>query len=407
MLIKSRKKWVLVFAMVMAVILVAAACGDDDVVDTTATPAPSTPTPVSPGVTPTADISTPEPEDTPAPAPEGKIFEGRKMIMAAYAGVFLETIRDVMGTKFTEETGGEIEFVPVFGDYLTLIATSPEPPFDATVCFGADMIRGTREDAWYPLRYENIPNFADLHDFHTQTSGPGFDGIDLTYGVPFEYGIVALAYRKDLVPFEPTSWNALWRPEVQGQVGMDSSYHFQTAGIAALVLDDMPGIREYDSPGGMDFIVDKLNEIDVALWWETAAHATAAIERGDIAIFGNAAEQISSLVRKDPDKYGMLIPEEGTPGFIDYLCAVKGSENRDMAEVMINYMLDPELQAEWAEQVPYWMSNSKVEYGPNARRLIPDSEEELLSKMILIDWAYVTENWDVIDERLRKDVMSQ
>ena len=240
---------------------------------------------------------------------------------------------------------------------------------------------------------------------------PAFDGIDLTYGVPFDYGIVALAYRKDLVPFEPTSWNDLWRPEVAGKVGMNPDGHFSTAGITALILDDMPGIREYDSGGvdsaGMDAIIDKLNEVDVAMWWDTPAHATAAIERGDIAIFADAAEQITTLVRQDPDKYGMVIPEEGTPGFMDYLCVVRGTENRDMAEVLFNYMLDPELQAEFAENIPYPMSNKNVVYGPNARQLVPESEEELQSKMVLMDWAYITENWDLIDERLRKEWMTQ
>ena len=254
-----------------------------------------------------------------------------------------------MGAKFEEETGGKVTWVPVFGDYLTLIATSPEPPFDATVCFAADMIRGTVEGAWNPLRYENIPNADDLHDFHTQTSGPGFEGIDLTYGIPFEYGIVALAYRKDLVPFEPTSWNDLWDPRVAGKVGMDSAYHFQTAGIAALVLDDKPGIRE-TTARWHGAIVGKLNEIDVAMWGRRQPMLPLPSKRRHSHL-RNAAEQVSSLVRNDPDKYGMLIPEEGTPGFIDYLCTVKGSENRDMAEVLINYMLDPELQAEWAEQV--------------------------------------------------------
>ncbi len=405
MLTKSRKKWVVVLAVIMTVLLVAAACGDDD----TPTPIPATPTPLSPGVTPPPATSTPVPE--PTSTPEGKIFEGRKMKMAAYAGAFLEINRDVMGAKFEEETGGKIEWVPVFGEMLTLVTTSPEPPFDATVCFSADMIRGTVADAWEPLRYENIPNAADLTDFHTQTSGPGFDGIDLTYGVPFEYGIVALAYRKDLVPFEPISWDDLWRPEVAGQVGMNPVGHFMTAGITALILDDQPGIREYDSGGvdsaDMDAIIDKLNEMDVALWFDTPAHATAAIERGDIAMFAEAAEQITTLVRQDPDKYAMVIPEEGTPGFMDYLCVVKGTENRDMAEVLFNYMLDPELQAEFAENIPYPMSNKNVVYGPNARQLVPLSEEELQSKMVLMDWIYITDNWDLIDERLRREWMTQ
>ena len=408
MLTRNKGIWVVVLAVVMTVMLVAAACGDDDTpTPIPATPIPATPTPVLSGETPPPATSTP----TPTPAVTEKIFEGRKMTAAIYAGVFMETIRDTMGKKFEEETGGKIEFVPVVGDFVALIATSPEdkPPFDMTTCFSNDFLHGLAEEIWLPLRLENIPNVADLTDYHTQTAGLGFDGIDLTYGLPFEVGLSVIGYRKDLVPFTPTAFSDLWRPEVAGQTGWDGFFHNNTLGPVALVVEDQPGLAEYYSDEGLDLLFDKLLELPggVALWWDTPANATAALERGDVSIFINPAEQVSSLVRRDPDKYGMVIPEEGTPVFLDYLCTVRGTQNRDMAEVFINYMLDPELQGAFAEEVPYWMSNSKTVYGPNASVLIPPTNEEREAMVIMPDWVYIVNNWEHIDERLRKEVMSQ
>ena len=416
MFAKSHRKWFAGFAILLSLVLLAVACGGA----ATSTPQPVAATAI-PAPEPAAGATVPEPAaatavpEPVAPVPDepavatAKRFEGETMVFAAYAGGFLEAIRDIMGKKFEEDTGGKVDFVPVWEDYVSLIATAPadRPPYDALTCFGLDLIFGIAEGIWLPLRLENIPNAADLNDWHMQTSGAGFDGIDLTYGLPFELIIQVLGWNKEVLDFEPTSYADLWRPEVQGKIGLDTVYHFINTANTALILDDQPGAEEIYNDEGLDAVIEKLKELDVALWWEVSAQATAAIERGDIAILHHAAEQISSLVRANPDKFGMVIPKEGSPDGLDYLCTVRGTEKRDMAEAFINYMLDPVLQAEFAETVPYWMSNSKVEYGPLASQLIPPTTEEREALFLMLDWESVVDTWDHVDERMRKELYTK
>ena len=70
----------------------------------------------------------------------------------------------------------------------------------------------------------------------------------------------------------------------------------------------------------------------------------------------------------------------------------------------MNYLLDPELQAAWAEEIPYYMSNSKVKYGPNARKFLPSTAEERAKFGIMLDYKWIGEHFDEVDERLRKEV---
>ena len=411
---KSHRKYFAGFAILLSLVFLAVACGGSATstpqpVAATAIPAPVAATAIP---EPATGATVPEPV-APAPAEPvvatTKRFEGETMVMAAYAGVFLDTIKSVMGKKFEEDTGGKIDFVPVYGDFVSLIASAPadRPPYDMTTCFGPDVLRGTAEGIFLPLRRENIPNAEDIGEWHLQTSGAGFEGIDHTYALPFEYIIGVIGYNKETVPFEITSYADLWRPEAQGLIGLDTTYYMNATAPAAMILDGQPGMDEIYTNEGMDVVIEKMLELDVALWWDVAAQATAAMERGDISIIIHAAEQISTLVRRNPDKFAMVVAEEGSPGALDYLCTIRGTKHRDMAEAFMNYMLDPVLQSEWAEEVPYWMSNTKTIYGPNAKRIIPDSIEERNAIFLNQDWGRIIETWDEFDERLRKELYTK
>ena len=386
MFAKSHRKWFAGFAILLSLVLLAVACGDS---------ATSTPRPV-------AATSTPEPV-------AAKRFEGHKMSVALYGGVWLETVRDLMGKKFTETYGGEIAFVPITGDYIGLIATAPadKPPYDMVSAYQPDLLRGIAEELWLPLRLENIPNSQDLNPFHLRTSGLGYDGIDLKYGLPFEFGFLVLGYNKEVAPYELTSWADLWLPEFQGKIGLDTQFHIDTTQAAAFILDDQPGLDEMYTDEGMDAIIEKLLELDVALWWDSGAQATAAMERGDIAIIPHGVEHIVSLVRKNPDKFAMAIPKEGSLSWIDYLAVVRGTEERDMAEAFMDFMLDPVLQTEFAEFVPYFMSNSKITFGPIAAAFLPSTKAEQEASYVAIDWGIINDTWGHVDERLRKELYAK
>ncbi len=396
MLVKSSKKWIAVIVVLMSVLLIAVACGDDDAA-ATPTSAPDTPTPSQP-----VEQPSPTAEATPTPRP----FEGQSIIWSAYSGPFYDTIAKTVIPSFEEKTGATIDLVPGAGDELINILAAPadNPPYDGIFGYGPDHLRGIEEDVLLPLRRENIPNLNDITDFHASDFG---EGRDINYGAPFEFGYGAMVYNKELLGFTPTGWDAFWEPEAQGKIGLSTTYWFFPISAAALALDLEPGLDEIYSPEGFDAVIAKLQELEVAFWWQAGAESASAFERNDIAIDVAATELGHPLVVQNPDKYGFLLPEEGTMGFIDYMMIPKGTRNRDLAEAFINHALDPEVQTAFAEEVAYFMSNKNTRYGPIASQFLPPTAGEMEERAILLKWGYLLDHWTEYEDRLKRDVFTQ
>ena len=59
------------------------------------------------------------------------------------------------------------------------------------------------------------------------------------------------------------------------------------------------------------------------------------------------------------------IPEGGTNVFADAMCIPKGAENKEIAEMYINFMLEPHIGAANSEFVYYASPNTKVNEDPD------------------------------------------
>jgi spermidine/putrescine transport system substrate-binding protein len=333
-----------------------------------------------------------------------KPFAGQTLIATAYSGPYYDAFKEIMVPAFEERTGATIQFIPTNGEELSELSAAPEgnPPYDVVMCPGPDYIRGIKQNLYEELVPADIPNMADLTDFHKQDFG---FGLTTKYGVPFDFGVFVLAYNKETLGFTPTSYADLWRPEVQGEIGLDAIYWYQNASAAALLLDDDPGLEEMYEPvdsAAWDDIVHKLQELNVAQWFQTGAEMAAALERGDISMAIASLEIVSAMAKADPDKFGMVVPSEAAVGYIDYFCIARGTDKVPLANEWLNTLLDPELQARWADSVPYYLSNSKTQYSAFAQPIV-DGEREGGQ---LLDYGYIASVFDAVDARLKQEVYS-
>jgi spermidine/putrescine transport system substrate-binding protein len=398
MFTKSYNKWALVATVLIAIVLVAAACGDDAAV----TPAPSTPTSPedTPAPTPTSEVS------TPPPATSDKPYEGEKLVVSAFSGPYYDAMLNSVVKKFEEETGASVDFIPTWGEELTVLTSAPadQPPWDVSVFGGGDLARAIELELLLPIRRENVPNIEDLTPFFQESHGMGFDN---NYAVPFDFGFMAIVYDREQLGFDITSWEDFWRPELQGKIALDAVWWPMTLAIGAFSMDLAPADQEIYDDDLRAQVMEKMAKIDVALWFESGAEATAAMERGDVAVMTQAVEIGMPLWLKDPDRYGIATPPPGAPGFIDSFGVVRGTKKRELGEVFLNYVLDPEAQAQFAEEVPYLMTNALTEYGPIASNFIPSDPEERNDYAILLNWGYAVNVWDEVLEDMKKNVYTK
>ena len=393
----------LLVGLAMAMVLVAAvACGDDD--EEVAAPAPA----------PTAAPAAPAPTAAPAAmmmkeaekCPGDPSFAGESLTVSAYSGPFLDAIRDIIAVKFEEDTGGKVNMIPTSQEGIATILAAPadNPPFDVTAVWSPDFLKGITEELFVQIRRENVPHMKDLIPFHASNHG---QGMDVSYGVPFEYAYIGMMYNKKELGFVPETFEDLFRPEAQGKIQMSANFWPISMSGIALATDFAPFEQEFYTEEGLDALMLEAAKLDVALWSQTGAESTAAMERGDVALGIAAAESVAPLMLRDPDQFGLIIQKTNNPGWIDYFSIVRGTKHLDMAECFLNYMIDPVMQGEWAEVVQYWMSNENVEYGPEALVFLPPTHAERIDMGIMMDWPYIMENWDPILERITREVMTK
>ena len=189
-----------------------------------------------------------------------------------------------------------------------------------------------------PLRLERIPNLKNLDP---KFRGLWFDAKN-QYTVAYQWGTMGLFYRKDAVQAVPDSWAVIF--DAAKSVGpmtlIDSmrdgigaamkyrghSFNATDLGVLRTARGDLMSAKKRSlafegSVGGMNRVLGKT--------------ATVAIVYSGEAVRG---------IREDPGT-AYAIPKEGSEIFLDNLAVPIRAPNRDLAEVFINFILDPEVGA--------------------------------------------------------------
>ena len=205
-----------------------------------------------------------------------------------------------------------------------------------------------------PLNFDNIPNYQYIGE---QFRGLYYDPDD-QYSVPYTYGIVGIIYNANVVDEEDIgSWDLMWNPKYAGSILQfnNSRDAFGTAmyklGIDVNTTDKSQwdqALQELmtQRPLVKAYVMD---EIFNAL--ESGEAAIGAYYAGDYFTMADAQADTVDLQFYYPDV---------TNYFFDAMCIPSCCENKELAEIFINYMLSEEPAIANAEYVYYACPNSLV-----------------------------------------------
>ena len=214
--------------------------------------------------------------------------------------------------------------------------------------------RLANEDMLLPLNFDNIPNYQYIED---QFRGLYYDPDD-TYSIPYTYGVVGVIYDANQVDeADAGGWDLMWNPKYKGKIlqfnnsrdafgtamyraGIDVNTTDKSQWEAALqsLLEQRPLVKAY-----------VMDEIYNAL--ESGEAAIGAYYAGDYFTMLDAAADDVDLRFYYPDP---------TNYFIDAMCIPSCCENKELAEVFINFMLSQETAVANAEYIYYASPNSLV-----------------------------------------------
>ena len=210
-----------------------------------------------------------------------------------------------------------------------------------------------REDMLHKLDFDNIPNFELIDEAYIE--GNYYDPTN-EYSVPYTMGKVGIIYNTALIEDELDSWSALWN-EDYSEAGILQFNNSRDAFASAQFLLGI-SINTTDK-AELDLAHDKLMEQKPIIQKYVMDEVFNKMESGNASIAPYYAGDYFTMYASNED-LAFAYPKEGSNVFVDAMCIPKCSQNKELAELYINFMLEPEVAIANAEYICYASPNTAV-----------------------------------------------
>jgi spermidine/putrescine transport system substrate-binding protein/spermidine/putrescine transport system permease protein len=197
----------------------------------------------------------------------------------------------------------------------------------------------------------NRDRLTNISNLDPQFVGLPFDPSN-QHSIPYLWGTTGIAYRKDKIAGSIESWDALWDSRYRDRIAMlddvretigaalkrlgkslNSVDEAEIQGAAALLIEQKPLVKAYDS-GGFDQM----------------------LLSGDVWIAQAYSGQIAKAIAENP-AIAYVVPKEGCTIFVDNMCVIKNSPNKELAHEFMNFVLEPQIAADIANGTGYSSMN--------------------------------------------------
>lgn len=214
--------------------------------------------------------------------------------------------------------------------------------------------RLANEDMLLPLNFDNIPNYQYIED---QFRGLYYDPDD-TYSIPYTYGVVGVIYDANQVDeADAGGWDLMWNPKYKGKILQfnNSRDAFGTAMYRAGI-----DVNTTDKSQWEDALQALLEQRPLVKAY-VMDEIYNALESGEAAIGAYYAGDYFTMLDAEADDVDLrFYYPDPTNYFIDAMCIPSCCENKELAEVFINFMLSQETAVANAEYIYYASPNSLV-----------------------------------------------
>ena len=210
-----------------------------------------------------------------------------------------------------------------------------------------------REDMLHKLDFDNIPNFELIDEAYIE--GNYYDPTN-EYSVPYTMGKVGIIYNTSLIEDEIDSWSALWNEDYSA-AGILQFNNSRDAFASAQFLLGF-SINTTDK-AELDLAHDKLMEQKSIIQKYVMDEVFNKMESGNASIAPYYAGDFFTMYASNED-LAFAYPREGSNVFVDAMCIPKCSQNKELAELYINFMLEPEVAIANAEYICYASPNTAV-----------------------------------------------
>ena len=215
------------------------------------------------------------------------------------------------------------------------------------------------EDMLAELNFDNIPHASNLHpDFFGPDAVYDYYDPDNKYAIPYMYGMIGIIYNTTMVEAnDPSlgSWNLMWDERHAGNI-LQFNNSRDAFGTAQYFLGlDVNSTDEAEWRQALE----KLKEQKPILQGYVMDEIFNKMENGSAAIAAYYAGDFLTMYENNED-LEFFYPAEGTNLYVDAMCIPKASQNKEIAEAYIDFMLTEEAAVANAEYTYYASPNNAV-----------------------------------------------
>ena len=258
----------------------------------------------------------------------------------------LDKFQKEFGTKvkYTEEINDNVEF---FGKVQPQLSRGSSGGRDLFVV--SDWMAGRMIQLGYVQKLDKAELGNVDENLLDALREPGFDP-QRDFSVPWQSGMTGLAYRSDLTGGELESVNDLFNEDFKGKVTMLTEMR-DSVGLVMLGMGNNPA--EDENPAALEAIQKIKQASDSGqIRRFTGNDFTKDLLKGDAWVSVAWSGDSIQLQADNPD-IRFLRPEEGSILWSDNMMIPVGAPNAYTAQKMMNFVYDPEIQADIAAYVNY------------------------------------------------------
>jgi spermidine/putrescine transport system substrate-binding protein len=196
-----------------------------------------------------------------------------------------------------------------------------------------------------PLHHDRIPNLANVG---RRFQNAIFDR-DFQYSVPYYWGTTGWGYDKTAFPEPPATWKYVFDPKMRaawrGKIGLLNDMR-EVIAVALISLGVDPNSTD---PEHLAKARDLLLAAKADLNGFESESYEDKLAAGKVVLQQGWSGDLNQVLKADPNK-GFVLPREGYLMFVDTFAIPKASPNQATAEILINYLLRPEVAAKLANE---------------------------------------------------------
>lgn len=211
--------------------------------------------------------------------------------------------------------------------------------------------RMIKEDMIQKLDFSNIPNFENIMD---KFKDKDYDKGNL-YSVPYTWGTVGIIYDNTAIdlPEEEIDWDILWNEKYA-----DSILMFDNPRDAFAIAETLLGYSlNTENPKEIKAAAEKLKEQKPLVQSYVMDEIFDKMGAGEAVLAPYYAGDAVTLM-DEYDHLSFVIPKSGTNLFFDAMCIPKSAQNKEAAELYINFMCEPDVAYATTSYIGYSTPNA-------------------------------------------------